>query len=161
MRHRWLSIVAVAALGALIAGPVLAQGTGSGSSAPSGGSSGSSSPSTPQATSPPSSSGSSGSGTTSSPSTSTMPSSKSQPSAQSGSGTGTKMGATDMKAGSEEVKKVQKALQEKGADPGPIDGILGPKTQSALRTFQKEQKLPETGQMDTQTLAKLGVSKTP
>jgi peptidoglycan hydrolase-like protein with peptidoglycan-binding domain len=59
----------------------------------------------------------------------------------------------------DQVKRLQKALQDKGMDPGPIDGILGPKTQAALRSFQRDQKLPETGRMDNDTLAKLGVSK--
>jgi peptidoglycan hydrolase-like protein with peptidoglycan-binding domain len=61
-------------------------------------------------------------------------------------------------AGSEQVKNLQKALQDKGVDPGPIDGILGPKTTAALRNFQKDQNLPQTGRMDRETLAKLGVS---
>jgi carboxyl-terminal processing protease len=62
------------------------------------------------------------------------------------------------KGGFEQVKKVQKALQGRGADPGPVDGIMGPKTEAALKSFQKDQKLPETGRLDSETLAKLGVS---
>jgi peptidoglycan hydrolase-like protein with peptidoglycan-binding domain len=62
-------------------------------------------------------------------------------------------------ASSEQVKNLQKALQDKGVDPGPIDGIMGPKTQAALRSYQKDQKLPETGRIDNQTLEKLGVSR--
>ena len=60
---------------------------------------------------------------------------------------------------SEQVKNLQKALQDKGMDPGPIDGMMGPKTQAALRTYQKDQKLSETGQMDNQTLEKLGIAR--
>jgi peptidoglycan hydrolase-like protein with peptidoglycan-binding domain len=66
--------------------------------------------------------------------------------------------ATDGQAGAEQVKSLQKALQEKGMDPGPVDGIMGPRTQAALRAYQKDQKLPETGRMDAQTREKLGVS---
>lgn len=62
-------------------------------------------------------------------------------------------------AGSEQVKSLQKALQEKGKDPGPIDGVMGPRTQAALREFQKDQSLPETGRADAKTLEKLGVSR--
>ena len=40
-----------------------------------------------------------------------------------------------MAAGSEDVKRVQQALKEQGQDPGPIDGIIGPKTKQALRAF--------------------------
>jgi peptidoglycan hydrolase-like protein with peptidoglycan-binding domain len=44
-------------------------------------------------------------------------------------------------------------------DAGLIDGIMGPKTQAALRAFQKDQNLPQTGKMDAETLAKLGVPR--
>jgi peptidoglycan hydrolase-like protein with peptidoglycan-binding domain len=160
MRHRWFTMIVIAGIAMLITGPVLAQGTGSGSS--------SGSTTTPQAS--PSQQPSAGT---------PMPpaSGKAQPGATQGSSgtesptksaTGSKPGmtggqsatgqATNGKSGSEQVKNVQKALQEKGADPGPIDGIMGPKTEAALKAFQKEQKLPETGRLDSQTLAKLGVS---
>ena len=43
-------------------------------------------------------------------------------------------------------------------DPGPIDGVTGPKTQAALRAFRKDQNPLQTGRMDNQTLAKLDVS---
>jgi peptidoglycan hydrolase-like protein with peptidoglycan-binding domain len=71
----------------------------------------------------------------------------------------TQSGSTNGQAGAEQVKELQQALQDKGMDPGPIDGIMGPKTQAALRAFQQDQKLPPTGRMDDQTLAKLGVSR--
>jgi peptidoglycan hydrolase-like protein with peptidoglycan-binding domain len=61
--------------------------------------------------------------------------------------------------GAEQVKAVQKALQDKGMDPGPIDGKMGPKTMAALKQFQKDQKLPESGRVDDQTREKLGVSR--
>jgi peptidoglycan hydrolase-like protein with peptidoglycan-binding domain len=44
-------------------------------------------------------------------------------------------------------------------DPGPIDGIMGPKTMAALKAFQKDQKLTESGRLDDQTRDKLGVSR--
>jgi peptidoglycan hydrolase-like protein with peptidoglycan-binding domain len=66
---------------------------------------------------------------------------------------------TNGSAGSEQVKAVQKALQDKGMDPGPIDGVMGPKTMTALKAFQKDQKLPESGRLDDQTREKLGVSR--
>jgi carboxyl-terminal processing protease len=62
-------------------------------------------------------------------------------------------------ASSEQVKSVQKALQAKGMDPGPIDGIMGPKTTAALKAFQKDQKLTDSGTLDDQTREKLGVSR--
>ena len=58
----------------------------------------------------------------------------------------------------EKVRQVQQALQSKGHAAGPIDGIYGPLTASALREFQQAQGLTVSGRMDDQTLASLGVS---
>ena len=33
------------------------------------------------------------------------------------------------------VREVQEALQQSGYDPGPIDGIMGPRTKAALRRY--------------------------
>jgi peptidoglycan hydrolase-like protein with peptidoglycan-binding domain len=66
------------------------------------------------------------------------------------------IGATGQ-ASVESVRSAQQALQSKGMDPGPTDGIIGPRTQSALRAYQKEQNLPQTGQLDDQTRLKLGI----
>jgi len=35
----------------------------------------------------------------------------------------------------ERIREVQKALLESGHDPGPIDGLLGPRTKAALRRY--------------------------
>lgn len=56
-----------------------------------------------------------------------------------------------------EVRAVQEALRAKGYDPGRIDGVLGRKTASALKAFQKAEQLPATGQLTSETLTKLGV----
>jgi peptidoglycan hydrolase-like protein with peptidoglycan-binding domain len=83
------------------------------------------------------------------------------PSSSAGDATGTSKTGTVMNGGtsSEQVKSVQKALQDKGMDPGPIDGLMGPKTMAALRAYQKDQKLAETGRLDDQTREKLGLSR--
>ncbi len=60
----------------------------------------------------------------------------------------------------EQVKAVQQALKDKGHDPGPVDGRLGPKTRTALKEFQKAEGLQETGRLDRETMAKLGVEGT-
>jgi hypothetical protein len=57
----------------------------------------------------------------------------------------------------EDIKKAKEALRAKGLNPGPIDGTLDAKTQQALRDFQKANKLPVTGVLDSQTAEKLGV----
>jgi peptidoglycan hydrolase-like protein with peptidoglycan-binding domain len=55
------------------------------------------------------------------------------------------------------VRNVQQALQDKGYDVGPIDGVMGPRTQSALREFQQQQGLTRSGQLDQQTMSALDV----
>ena len=57
----------------------------------------------------------------------------------------------------DKVKQIQEALKEKGNDPGQIDGIMGPKTQQALRQFQKQENLQVTGRVDEKTASALGV----
>ena len=41
----------------------------------------------------------------------------------------------------EQVMAAQEALKQKGFDPGPADGMMGPKTQAALKEFQKSEQL--------------------
>ena len=67
--------------------------------------------------------------------------------------------ATNGQADAEQVRSLQKALQGKGVDPGPIDGVSGPKTESAIRTYQRDQKLPESGRLDPQTRERLGLPR--
>jgi putative peptidoglycan binding protein len=62
------------------------------------------------------------------------------------------------KASASQVRQVQEALKAQGHDPGPIDGVMGPQTQDALRAYQRSQNLTETGRLDAQTSQKLGVS---
>jgi len=57
---------------------------------------------------------------------------------------------------SEGVRKVQQALQKKGLNPGPIDGVYGPLTKEAVRSFQDRYGIKATGEVDNQTLFALG-----
>lgn len=59
---------------------------------------------------------------------------------------------------SDEIKKVQEALKQKGYDPGASDGVMGSSTQDALRKFQSASGLKATGTLDAETAAALGVS---
>lgn len=59
----------------------------------------------------------------------------------------------------EKVKQVQSALASQGYDPGPIDGKLGNRTKHALKQAQKDKGLEETGQLDQQTMAALGMNE--
>lgn len=64
---------------------------------------------------------------------------------------------TKPKSGSADgVMATQQALKEKGFDPGPIDGVMGLRTVSALKDYQKSEHLAVTGRMDRDTAAKLG-----
>lgn len=68
------------------------------------------------------------------------------------------MKSDTMKSGNrEQVKSAQEALKQKGFDPGAADGVMGPKTRAALKDFQKQEKLNETGRLDAETMSKLGV----
>ena len=55
------------------------------------------------------------------------------------------------------VAAAQQALQKEGLNPGPIDGYMGPRTTAAVREFQQKQQLQVTGQLDPETLGRLGV----
>lgn len=57
--------------------------------------------------------------------------------------------------------EVQNALHAAGYEPGPADGIFGEKTRRALQTYQKNNNLPVTGQIDQNTLMALGIIRPP
>jgi hypothetical protein len=54
-----------------------------------------------------------------------------------------------------DVRGSQQALRDKGFDPGPIDGVTGPRTTAAVRDFQSKEGLVATGQLDADTRARL------
>jgi peptidoglycan hydrolase-like protein with peptidoglycan-binding domain len=56
------------------------------------------------------------------------------------------------------LEAIQTALKDKGYDPGPVDGRMGPQTRAALRAYQKKEGLPVTGKADAKTLAGLKVA---
>lgn len=55
----------------------------------------------------------------------------------------------------EENTGVQARLNNLGFHCGAVDGMIGPMTQGAIRSFQKKNGLPETGNADTATRNKL------
>src|SRR6202035_830609 len=57
-----------------------------------------------------------------------------------------------------DVKKMQQTVRDKGHYRGDIDGVFGLRTRASIRGFQQAENLPATGQLDTQTAGKLGVS---
>src|SRR5262249_12616507 len=73
-----------------------------------------------------------------------------------GSG-GTRSGGATTGARREEVPGGQQVLIREGFDV-EVDGRLGPKTRQALTSFQQKSGLQATGQIDSQTVTKLGVN---
>jgi hyperosmotically inducible protein len=70
----------------------------------------------------------------------------------------TMMDGSDKVTGSQtHVAAAQQALKTNGLNPGPIDGYMGPQTVAAVREFQQKQQLQVTGQLDPDTLGRLGV----
>jgi hypothetical protein len=57
-----------------------------------------------------------------------------------------------------DVRAAQEKLKDKGYDPGPIDGIWGPRTAAVVREYQRKEKLTVTSRLDTETLGKLEVA---
>ena len=56
------------------------------------------------------------------------------------------------------MKDVQRALRSAGFNPGPIDGIYGRQTMSALKSFQSSRGLSTNG-LTTESLKRLGVQR--
>jgi hypothetical protein len=56
------------------------------------------------------------------------------------------------------VKRAQQALKAYGIDPGPIDGIMGSRTRTAIKIYQTKNNLRETGILDTETQESLGIA---
>ena len=57
------------------------------------------------------------------------------------------------------VRSAQAALNLQGYDTGAVDGQWGPNTQSAVRRFQAERGLSQSGTLDGATLSALGVNR--
>ncbi len=58
--------------------------------------------------------------------------------------------------GQDGVRRVQTLLKDRGFDPGPIDGVAGPRTNGAVRAFQERFGIKASGTIDNQTLFALG-----
>ena len=65
--------------------------------------------------------------------------------APAGSGASASAPAADGKA---ERARIQAALAAQGYDPGPADGVFGPRTRAAVAAWQKAQGLRPTGELD-------------
>ncbi len=58
----------------------------------------------------------------------------------------------------DQIRQVQQKLDESGLHAGRADGVMGRETADALRDFQKQKGLQQTGRPDNETLSALGVN---
>lgn len=67
--------------------------------------------------------------------------------------------ATDVvPATSDIIRGVQQSLTDAGFNPGPADGMSGPRTVAAINDFQNQNNLAGGGQLTKETLRALGVN---
>ncbi|HEU4439523.1 MAG TPA: peptidoglycan-binding domain-containing protein [Methylomirabilota bacterium] len=57
------------------------------------------------------------------------------------------------------VRDAQRALRDLGYEPGPVDGIVGPRTREALARYQRSEKIAVTGRLDPETMVRLDIQK--
>ena len=57
------------------------------------------------------------------------------------------------------IRVLQTELSNRGFNPGPADGLKGPKTRSAIREFQSAKGLEVTGNISKSLLVALGLAQ--
>jgi uncharacterized protein YjbJ (UPF0337 family) len=72
-----------------------------------------------------------------------------------------KVSGTKESANGAEIRAAQQALQDKGFNPGAIDGRMGSQTKAALKEFQQKNSLTVTGSLDAETRDRLLASSPP
>jgi len=55
------------------------------------------------------------------------------------------------------VREAQRTLRELGYQPGPVDGVVGPKTKDALAKYQRSERIQVTRRLDSETMARLDI----
>lgn len=53
------------------------------------------------------------------------------------------------------IAEAQRLLRQRGYDPGPVDGVPGPRTQAAIRSFQRQAGVPDTGEVTESLIVKM------
>jgi hypothetical protein len=69
--------------------------------------------------------------------------------------------APGARAASAQVAALQIGVRAEGFDPGPIDGIVGPRTRAAVASFQRRHRLRANGVLDRRTRRALGARGDP
>jgi peptidoglycan hydrolase-like protein with peptidoglycan-binding domain len=67
---------------------------------------------------------------------------------------------SETRAQGDVVRDAQVALRNAGYEPGRADGVMGPRTQAAIREFQASHGLPQTGRLDETTQRQLFAART-
>ena len=93
-------------------------------------------------------------GSTAAPGSSTMGSASGTSGSYGTSGSATMGSNSNM--GSDNVSKLQQALNDNG-ESVKVDGVMGPSTEKALRSYQQKNGLQASGQLDDQTRQKLNL----
>lgn len=57
------------------------------------------------------------------------------------------------------VRDAQRALRDLGYEPGPVDGVVGPRTRAALMRYQRSERIAVTGWLDPETMVRLDIQK--
>ena len=57
----------------------------------------------------------------------------------------------------DDVRRAQALLAELGFDPGPIDGLIGPRTRTAVQTFEQAKGLPASGEVTPALIDRLAL----
>ncbi|MBI3651335.1 MAG: peptidoglycan-binding protein [Acidobacteria bacterium] len=55
------------------------------------------------------------------------------------------------------IRRAQQALREEGYYEGAVDGVLTPRFENSLKTYQREHNLPQTGRLDLETAKSLRI----
>ena len=61
----------------------------------------------------------------------------------------------------QDALEAQVALERQGVSPGSLDGRVGPQTHAAIRAFQQKEKVPTTGELDSETKLRLTLATSP
>lgn len=63
--------------------------------------------------------------------------------------------ASKQRSSKQDVRQIQTALKSQGFDPGPVDGVMGVMTMTALRNYQSHNQLEVTGTINSETQSAL------
>ncbi|HEX5734245.1 MAG TPA: peptidoglycan-binding protein [Blastocatellia bacterium] len=71
-------------------------------------------------------------------------------------GTGSQSGT--VLTSSDAIRSAQMVLRDRGYYNGTISGVMNPQTRNAIRNFQRDRNLSETGELDLRTAQALGIT---